>query len=99
MGHRSTASSVDFMFQSARGSIAEEQDEQQLGHVASPSDSGKDADNRVITLCVGGTEFSTTQATLTAAPGSYLAVLFGGRWTPSVFKPGTQVPFVDRDPT
>lgn len=52
----------------------------------------------VVSLCVGGVTFSTTRGTLTAVPGSYLAVLFGGsHWKPSSLLPGSDTPFIDRD--
>ncbi|KAF8056379.1 KCTD3 [Scenedesmus sp. PABB004] len=54
-----------------------------------------DGDEAVVRLCVGGARFATTRATLTAAPGSYLATLFGGRWEPATV--GGEV-FIDRDP-
>lgn len=91
---RSARTTADFMFQSARESSADDQVEQQLSDPGSP----KQAASRVVNLCVGGTEFVTTLATLIAVPGSYLAVLFSGRWAPSVYLPGTCIPFVDRDP-
>lgn len=53
---------------------------------------------QVVTLCVGGTVFSTTLSTLTAVPGSYLAILFGDSdWQPSSLLPGSETPFIDRD--
>lgn len=53
---------------------------------------------QVLTLCVGGTTYSTTPGTLTAVPGSYLAILFGNSpWQPSSLLPGSQTPFIDRD--
>lgn len=81
--------------------MSDEQEDQQLPAENGASAPGpqKNRANTVVTLCVGGTEFATTQATLAAAPGSYLAALFSGRWTPSVFVPGTTTPFIDRDPS
>lgn len=54
---------------------------------------------QVITLCVGGSSYSTTLATLTAVPGSYLAILFDSHspWQPSSVLPACQTPFIDRD--
>lgn len=57
------------------------------------------ATSSVVDLSVGGTNYATTVSTLTAAPNSYLAALFGGQWTPSLFVPGTNIPFIDRDPS
>lgn len=42
--------------------------------------------------------FTTTLGTLTAVPGSYLSILFGGgNWKPSSMLPGSSTPFIDRD--
>lgn len=52
----------------------------------------------VITVCVGGTLYSTTLGVIMAVPGSYLAVLFGSRhWTPSSLLPDSKTPFINRD--
>jgi hypothetical protein len=57
-----------------------------------------DCPGQVLTLCVGGTLYSTTLGTLTAVPGSYLAILFGDSlWQPSSLLPGSNTPFIDRD--
>jgi hypothetical protein len=57
-----------------------------------------DSPGQVLTLCVGGTLYTTTLGTLTAVPGSYLAILFGDSlWQPSSLLPGSQTPFIDRD--
>jgi hypothetical protein len=56
------------------------------------------AAHEVVTLCVGGTVYSSTRTTLTAVPDSYLAVLFGSsHWRPSILLPDSQTPFIDRD--
>lgn len=54
---------------------------------------------QVVSLCVGGRCYQTTIGTLTAVPGSYLAILFDSDnpWQPSSVLPGSQMPFIDRD--
>jgi hypothetical protein len=95
--HRSTCSSInEFAFHSARAStFSEEEDE---GVTAADARSGDSYESVVVRLNVGGTSFATSLGTLTAVPGSYFAALFGsGHWSPSVV-PGSQTPFIDRDP-
>jgi hypothetical protein len=96
--HRSTCSSInDFAFHSARGSTFSDADEEGV-IVTEPLLPGAAAESTVIRLNVGGTSFATSLGTLTAVPGSYFAALFGsGHWSPSVV-PGSQTPFIDREP-
>uniref|UniRef100_A0A383V7S4 BTB domain-containing protein n=1 Tax=Tetradesmus obliquus TaxID=3088 RepID=A0A383V7S4_TETOB len=95
--HRSTCSSInEFAFHSARGSTFSDADEE--GMIITEPSPGTAAEITVIRLNVGGTSFATSLGTLTAVPGSYFAALFGsGHWSPSVV-PGSQTPFIDRDP-
>lgn len=95
--HRSTCSSInEFAFHSARGSTFSDADEE--GMIVTEPSPGTAAESTVIRLNVGGTSFATSLGTLTAVPGSYFAALFGsGHWSPSVV-PGSQTPFIDRDP-
>jgi hypothetical protein len=55
--------------------------------------------DHVVTLCVGGSSYTTTLGTLTAVPSSYLAILFGDQslWRPSSTFPGSDIPFIDRE--
>jgi hypothetical protein len=52
---------------------------------------------RSISLCVGGSHFTTTLATLTRDPHSMLGVMFSGRHAQSRMPDGSY--FLDRDPT
>lgn len=71
---------------------------QPVGHVSRPL-ALNGSSEQVVTLCVGGTLYSTTRGTLTAVAGSYLAILFGddSDWQPTSVLPGSQTPFIDRD--
>lgn len=52
---------------------------------------------RHVTLCVGGSHFTTTLTTLRRDPDSMLGVMFSGRHTTSTMADGSY--FIDRDPT
>jgi hypothetical protein len=95
--HRSTCCSInEFAFHSARASTFSEEEDEALAAAEIHSEAASEI--QLVRLNVGGTSFVTSLGTLTAVPGSFLAALFGsGQWSPSVV-PGSQTPFIDRDP-
>ncbi|PAA79415.1 hypothetical protein BOX15_Mlig022696g1 [Macrostomum lignano] len=56
-----------------------------------------EASEQAVVLNVGGIVHTTTRATLCKFPGSMLAVMFGGSFTPSVLRDPAGHVFIDRD--
>jgi len=57
-----------------------------------------EADDEVLTLNVGGSVFATRRSTICLYDGSYLAMLFSGRWESSIERDAEGRFFLDFDP-